>query len=417
MLNRASPAGAASRGAIGGALPLRASAAAASRASLDFRRRPLLVFWESTRACLLSCRHCRASAIRRPLPGELTHHEAGRLLEAIAEFGKPSPILVVTGGDALMRGDLFALAGRARELGLPLAVAPSVTPLLTAKTAATLRSLGVKVVSISLDGATPAVHDGIRGVEGHFEATLAALRRLRACGFTVQVNTCVMRENVGELPAIAAIVKEAGAAIWEVFFLVRVGRGAGLAELTPEENEDVCHFLVDASRHGFIVRTVEGPFFRRVAAWRADDPLDADPQARYSLGPLYGRLAARLGELLGEPLSRSRAQTKGTRDGNGIVFVAHDGEVHPAGFLPLPLGNVKQRSLVEIYRDSPLLVDIRAGRFRGRCGVCEYADLCGGSRARAFAATGDPLGEDPACSYVPARALGAHARAAERSAG
>lgn len=380
----------------------RASAAGTvSRTRLDFRCRPLLVFWESTRACLLSCRHCRASAIHRPLPGELTRCEADRLLEAIAAFGKPSPILVVTGGDALMRGDLFALAGRARELGLPLALAPSVTPLLTAETAATLRSLGVKVVSISLDGATPAAHDEIRGVEGHFEATLAALRRLRACGFTVQVNTCVMPENVEELPAIAAIVKETGATIWEVFFLVRVGRGAGLAELTPAENEDVCHFLVDASRHGFVVRTVEGPFFRRVNAWRADDPPGADPQARYDLGPLYGRLAARLVELLGQPLSRSRAQTKGTRDGNGIVFVSHDGEVHASGFLPLPLGNVKQRSLAEIYRDSPLLVGIRAGRFSGRCGACEYADLCGGSRARAFAATGDPLGEDPACSYVP----------------
>ena len=406
-----------SRGSAGGTLRSRASAAPASRASLDFRRRPLLVFWEATRACLLACRHCRASAIHDPLPGELTHDEAGRLLEAVAEFGKPSPILIVTGGDPLMRGDLFALADRAQQLGLPFAVAPSVTPLLTPETATTLRSLGAKAVSISLDGATPAMHDGIRGVEGHFEETLAALRRLRACGFTVQVNTCVMRENVEELPAIAAIVKEAGAAIWEVFFLVRVGRGAGLADLTPEENEDVCHFLVDASRHGFIVRTVEGPFFRRVAAWRADDPPADDPRARYSLGPLYGRLSARLGELLGTPLTRSRAQTKGTRDGNGIVFVAHDGEVYPAGFLPLPLGNVKQRSLVEIYRDSPLLVDIRAGRFSGRCGVCEYTDLCGGSRARAFAATGDPLGEDPACSYVPARSFAAHTRIAERSAG
>ena len=416
MLNRARPARAGSRRTARGTLPSHASAAAAARASLDFRRRPLLVFWEATRACLLSCRHCRASAIHDPLPGELTHDEAGRLLEAVAEFGKPSPILIVTGGDPLMRGDLFALADRARELGLPLAVAPSVTPLLTVETATTLRSLGAKAVSISLDGATPATHDGIRGVEGHFEETLAALRRLRACGFTVQVNTCVMRENVDELPAIAAIVKETGAAIWEVFFLVRVGRGAGLAELTPAENEDVCHFLVDASRYGFIVRTVEGPFFRRVAAWRATDPPDDDPQARYSLGPLYGSLAARLGELLGEPLTRSRAQTKGTRDGSGIVFVAHDGDVYPAGFLPLPLGNVKRQSLVEIYRNSPLLVDIRAGRFSGRCGVCEYTDLCGGSRARAFAATGDPLGEDPACSYVPARALATHARTAERSA-
>lgn len=371
------------------------------RSRLDFDGRPLLVFWESTRACLLSCRHCRASAIPRALPGELTRTEALAFLETLTEFERPYPVLVVTGGDALMRRDLVRLVDYASVLGVPVALAPSVTLRLTHGAVAALRRRRVKVASISLDGARAETHEGIRQVEGHFEATLAAMRLLRSSGFTLQVNTVVMRDNVEELPAIARIVKDAGASIWEVFFLVRVGRGEALEELSPEENEDVCHFLVDASSYGFIVRTVEAPFFRRVLEWRRAESLARGPHTHCSRGPLYRRLSARLSELCGEPTSRPRAQTKGTRDGKGIVFVAHDGEVYPAGFLPLSLGNVKRESLVRIYRESPLLKDIRAARFSGRCGVCEYADLCGGSRARAFASSGDPLGEDPACVYLP----------------
>ena len=361
---------------------------------IDLDRRPILVFWEVTRACLIACRHCRASAIPEPLPGELTLEEGESFLDSLREFGRPYPVLVLTGGDVLMRNDVLELAERARGLGLAVAVSPSVTPLLEPATLAGLRRRGVKVASLSLDGASPETHEGLRGVEGHFEATVDALRLLRSHGFTVQVNTVVRPENVEELPEIAAIVDEAGASIWEVFFLVRVGRGSDLAELSPEQNEDVCHFLFGASRYGFVVRTVEAPFFRRVVAWRREG-------RDWPTGPLYARLSSRLRELLGEPRSEPRAQTKGTRDGKGIVFVAYDGDVYPAGFLPLPLGNVRRSSLVELYRESPLLREIRAARFHGRCGACEYADLCGGSRARAFAASGDPLGEDPACPYVP----------------
>lgn len=370
------------------------------RTSLDLDRRPILVFWETTRACLLACRHCRAEAIARPLPGELSAEEGLRLVASLGELGRPSPVLVLTGGDVLMRPDLSGLVASARALGTPVALAPSVTPLLTSDRLLALRRAGVKAVSISLDGATPASHEGIRGVEGHFAATLAALRLVRSLGFTAQVNTVVMRENAAELAAVAQLVHDVGASVWEVFFLVQVGRGAQMAELAPDENEDVGHFLVDASRYGFVVRTVEGPFFRRVTAWRCGRP-DEDAAARYGLGPLYRRLADDLRDRLGEPSGPSRAQTKGTRDGKGIVFVSHDGDVYPAGFLPVTLGNVREESLVSIYRGHPLLHAIRAARFRGRCGLCEYADLCGGSRARAFAASGDPLGEDPACPYEP----------------
>ena len=383
----------------------------AKRPGLDLDRRPILVFWEMTRACGLACRHCRASAIAHPLPGELTAEEGLSFVDALGRFDAPRPVLVATGGDVLERADLDALVARAAELKVPVALAPSVTPLLTDDRVASLRRAGIKVMSISLDGATAETHEGVRGVEGQFSATLAAIDRLRRHGITVQVNTVVMRANVEEFAAIARIVKESGASIWEVFFLIQVGRGLALGELTPAQNEDVCHFLVDAARYGMIVRTVEAPFFRRVVESRAIGPGAANSRAPDGTGPLYERLAAALRAELGEPTSRLRAQTKGTRDGKGIVFVAHDGEIHPSGFLPLSLGNIRDDDIASVYREHPLLRRIRAADFTGRCGRCEYADLCGGSRARAFAVDGNPLGEDPACVYEPVGGLASHAGA------
>ena len=365
------------------------------RAGVDLDRRPILVFWESTRACLLACRHCRAEARATPVPGELTTEESLRFIDSLAAFDRPAPILVITGGDALMRPDLHELVVHAREAGVPVALAPSVTPLLTDGRLAELRELGVKIASLSLDGASAATHEGMRGVDGHFEATLDALRRMRSHGFVVQVNTVVTVENVEELPQIARIVRDAGASIWEVFFLVNVGRGTSMSELGQAENEDVCQFLYDASRYGFIVRTVEGPMFRRVVAWREQGRVGP-------VGALYERLSRGLVDQFGSPSSASKAQTKGTRDGRGIVFVSSTGDVYPAGFLPIVLGNVKERNIVELYREHPLLREIRAAAFHGKCGRCEYRELCGGSRSRAFASTGDPLAEDPACAYVPA---------------
>ena len=361
---------------------------------VDLDRRPILVFWESTRACRLACRHCRADAMPHPAPGELTPEESIRFIESLADFGRPAPILVITGGDALMRPDLLELVDAARAASVTPALAPSVTPLLTDERLAELRQHGVKMASLSLDGASAETHEGLRQIEGHFAETLAALHRLRAHGFVLQVNTVVTAENVEELPAIAKIVRDCGAAIWEVFFLIQVGRGSAMAELSPAENEDVCLFLYDASRYDFIVRTVEGPFFRRIVTWRREG-VTLQP------GPLYQRLARRLYEQLGPPTTESKAQTKGTRDGRGIVFVSSTGDVYPAGFLPVRLGDVREQTITEIYREHPLMLNIRAARFTGRCGRCEYKSLCGGSRARAFASSGDPLGEDPACAYEP----------------
>jgi len=381
-------------------MPAAGAGAFVHRVNLDSR--PMLVFWESTKACGLACRHCRATAVAEPHPNELTTAQAAQLIESLAAFGKPRPVLIATGGDVLMRHDLDELAALARTAKVPLALAPSVTPLLTSDRAAELRRAGVRVASLSLDGGTAATHDGIRGIDGHFEQTVEAIGRLRRAGLTVQVNTLVMRDTVHELPAIARIVKSSGASIWELFFLIRTGRGRDLDELTAQENEDVCHFLVEASRYGLIVRTVEAPFFRRVVAWRTQDGRGVADRAHGKRGPLYNELAHTLRNALGRQTSAVRAQTKGTRDGKGIIFVGHDGDIHPSGFLPLPLGNVTADALVDVYRDHPILRRIRAADFGGRCGVCAYRHLCGGSRSRAFAATGDPLGEDPACAYQPA---------------
>jgi radical SAM protein len=385
-------------GHAGGAIAGAGSPVPAVRVPVDYARRPMLVFWETTRSCELSCRHCRAAATPDPLPGQLDTAAGFALVDQVTGFGRPYPILVLTGGDCLLRPDLFELVGHAVRRGVPVALSPSVTPRLTPRAVERIAGSGIRAVSISLDAAVPATHDGIRGVPGHLGATLRAVRDLAAAGMTVQVNTTVMRANLEQLADVAAVVHEAGARIWEVFFLVAVGRGSREAAVTAGEHEQVCHFLYEAAGYGMIVRTVEAPFFRRVVAQRRDGL--AAPG-----GAVYRRLSARLAGRLGPPTHRPSAHTAATRDGKGILFVAYDGEVYPAGFLPVPLGSVRTRSLRDIYRDDPLLRAIREARFSGRCGQCEFADMCGGSRARAFASSGDPLAEDPACPFPLAAAV------------
>ena len=358
---------------------------------VDFAQRPMLVFWETTRACLLACRHCRASATTQAPAGELTTAAGYQLIDQVAGFGRPYPILVLTGGDCLLRPDLFELTGYAASIGVPVCLSPSVTPLLSPEMISRIAASGVKAVSVSLDGAYAATHDGVRGIPGHFADTIAAIRGLTGAGLRVQVNTTVMTSNADELADIAALMVSTGAHMWEVFFLIEVGRGQAIGALSAAGHDDVCNFLFDASRYGFVVRTVEAPFFRRTVQLRRNGC--APPE-----GALYARLAGRLRELLGPPSRPPSAHTAATRDGKGIMFVSSTGDVYPAGFLPLSLGNVRDQPLRDIYTGSPLLRDIRAARFAGRCGRCEYADLCGGSRARAYAAAGDPLGEDPACA-------------------
>jgi radical SAM protein len=364
----------------------------------SFDRRPLLVFWEMTKACQLACFHCRADAQLCAGPDELSTAEGLRLVDSLAGLGRPRPILILTGGDCLMRDDVVEIARYARSVNVPVAIAPSVTARLTSATLCALREVGVKSASLSLDGASAATHDAVRGVDGHFEATLRAIRELRAHGFTTQINTTVMPTNVRELADVAALLGRHGVDVWEVFFLITTGRGSDVRATTASENEDVCHFLVDASRYGFTVRTVEAPFFRRVVLERR--LVDVDSYAAAHHGPLYADLSARLVELLGPATAPIRAPSVATRDGKGIIFVGANGDVFPSGFLPVSLGNVRDASVVDIYRDHPLLLAIRDAAFSGPCGRCDYANLCGGSRSRAFAATADPLASDPACVHV-----------------
>jgi radical SAM protein len=356
----------------------------------EFDKRPLLVFWESTKACPLACRHCRADAILKPLPGELSTWEAKAFLEQLADFGRPPPELIVTGGDPLMRLDVMELLDYAKELGIPASLAPAVSKNLF-EALPELRGR-VRGVSISLDGLKEA-HEELRGVPGIFESTLEAVKALVGAGMRVQVNTVVWRKSFPQLPDIFKLVFDLGVRVWEVFFLIETGRAARSLDISPQEYEDAVQFLVDASRYGVQIRTVEAPFYRRAKMQRASG-------LSYS-SPTYEKLAARLRELMGEPTRPLDPAVVPTRDGHGIIFVAHDGTVYPSGFLPYPLGNVRKESIVRIYREHPLLVKMRRGELGGRCGVCEYKEVCGGSRARAFAAFRDPLAEDPACIYTP----------------
>jgi radical SAM protein len=364
-----------------------------------FEDRPHLVFWETTKACLLACFHCRAEAQRTPAPDELSTDEGIAFIEELASLGRPRPILILTGGDCLLRADIVTLVEHARSLDLPVAIAPSVTPQLTPEILAEIRGLGVKMASLSLDGAKASTHEGIRGIPGHFEATLDAIALLQRQGFRVQINTTVMRRNLDEIADAAALLARAGVDVWEVFFLINVGRGVDAEALDPHTNWDVCHFLVDAAQHGFVVRTVEAPFFRRAVAERRRASTE-DPQTEFGLGETYATLRSRLRAELGEPTAPLHAPSVATRDGKGVAFVAHNGDVYPSGFLPLRLGNVRDQSFVSIYRDDPLLRSIRAAEFSGYCGICDHRDLCGGSRARAYASSGDALGEDPGCIHT-----------------
>ncbi|MGC9087632.1 MAG: TIGR04053 family radical SAM/SPASM domain-containing protein [Conexivisphaera sp.] len=362
---------------------------------MNLDQRPIIVFWETTRACGLACRHCRANAMTQRLPGELSTSEGMRLLEEMADFGDPKPMVIFTGGDPLIRDDLEELISAARNLGLRSSAAPAVTPLFTEERMRSLRAAGLSGISISLDG-SPSTHEWVRRSPGHFTSTLEAVRVATSAGLKVQLNSLIFRGNVEEIPDVLATARSLGVDTLEFFYLVKVGRAAdGMEELTPAEYEDVSTFLVDATSYCFTVRTVEGPFIRRIAAGGG-----------IRVGSLHGLLVDRARKLLGEPPCQRSLRVTNTRDGKGIIFVAYNGDVYPSGFLPVPQGNVRRSRLVEIYRDNPLFKSIRAAEFSGRCGACEYRDICGGSRSRAFAALGDPLGEDPACPYVPRTYLG-----------
>jgi AdoMet-dependent heme synthase len=369
----------------------------------DTDQRPFLVIWEATRACQLVCQHCRADAQNEPHPRQLTTAEGRRLLDDIATFGAPSPMVVISGGDPFERADLVELISYGKQLGLSMALAPSVTPKATRERFAAAAAAGAKAVSISLDGASARTHDGFRGISGVYDATIPACRDIVDLGMRLQINTTITAGNVDELPEVMRQVIDLEAFLWSVFLLVPTGRGEALEALSPVEVEDVLHWLVDVSHH-LAVKTTEAPHFRRVVLQRRRAG-DADPATTFGLGDTYRRLRGALGRLRDERELPTRVPRPplDVNAGRGFVFVDHVGAVHPSGFLPIPGGSLRERSLPEIYRDAVLFRQLRdVTLLGGRCGRCEYRNVCGGSRSRAFAVTGDYLAEEPYCAYQPA---------------
>ncbi len=347
-----------------------------------YGRAPMLVYWEMTNACGLACRHCRASAMAERSPLELSLDEGIRLLDDITGFGRPYPHVVFTGGDPLLRPDLELLVTAATERGIGSSLAPAATGLLTQPVLDRLKAAGIQNISLSIDGSTAAIHDGFRGVAGTFATTLESARIARAAGLPIQVNTLITDETLPDLPAIYELMTTLDIMRWSLFYLISVGRGSALREVSPAESERLNRWLFELSRRApFQVKTTEAMHYRRVAI-RA---MEAE-----------GRTPA-------EIAATSVGRGFGIRDGNGIMFVNHDGAVYPSGFLPITTGNVRETSIVTIYRESPVFTSLRdPDRYKGRCGRCEYGRICGGSRARAYAWTGDPLEADPLCPYVPA---------------
>jgi radical SAM protein len=339
------------------------------------------VYWEMTQSCALACRHCRAEAISTPHPLELNFEESLAFLQQIPDFGAPLPQLILTGGDPLARADLFELIDEARKLDISVSITPAASLALTREKLTRLKEHGMGGLGLSLDGSTADRHDAIRGVAGTFERTMQAIRWAQELEMPVQINTLAAAETADDLPAIYELLKPFGIARWSLFFLISVGRGKVLQPLSPEDGEALMNWIHDISRDApFIVATTEAPSFRRVALQRM-----------------------REAGMTGEQIRKSGAtRSYGIRDGHGIMFVSNTGEICPAGFLPLPAGNVRKDHIVDIYRNSTLFRQLHdPSRFEDRCGVCDYRTLCGGSRARAFAATGNPLASDPICTFDP----------------
>ena len=334
-----------------------------------------------TQACALACRHCRASAIPQAHPNQLTFDESIAFLHQIPGFGNPMPTLILTGGDPLERPDLFLLIEEARRLGIGVSITPAATAALTHDLLSRLKMHDVEGLGLSLDGSTAARHDSIRGVPGTFERTINALKWAQELQIPVQVNTLISAETADDIPNIYEVLKPFGIARWSLFFLISVGRGATLHSMSVEESQPLMQWIYETSKNApFVVATTEAPSYRRFALEKM-----------------------RQEGMTGEEIKQSRSyRSFGIRDGHGIMFVSNTGEIAPAGFLPLVAGNIRTDNVVDIYRNAPLFRSLHdPNQFEGRCGICEFHAICGGSRARAYAATGDPLAEDPFCDYHP----------------
>jgi radical SAM protein len=363
-------------------------------AALDFNRAPFLVIWEVTRACALACLHCRAEAVRHRHPLELSTAEGMRLMDQVRRFGRP--LFVLTGGDPLERPDVVDLVRHGASIGLRMGLTPSGTPLMTEDVLAELKEAGLSRLAVSLDGSTAAIHDAFRGVRGSWEWTMRMLEAAREIGLSTQVNTTVSRYNLDDFDALCALMSRLGIALWSVFFLVPTGRARPQDVASAEEFERVFHKMYDLSKTApFDIKSTAAPQYRRVVLQRQVAERRAGTRSERP-----EPLTAGIGFSLADGIGRA----KGVNDGDGFLFVSHVGAIYPSGFLPIAAGNVRRDDIVEVYRHSPLFVALRdRSRLKGRCGVCEYRAICGGSRARAYAMTGDYLESEPFCAHVPAR--------------
>jgi AdoMet-dependent heme synthase len=346
-----------------------------------FSRAPMLVYWETTLACGLACQHCRATAMPNPGPNELSTEEGFALLDQITGFGEPYPHIVFTGGDPLRRPDLQILIEAARARGIGASLAPAATPELTPERLASLKASGIQTISLSIDGSDAQRHDTFRGVPGTFDYTVRAAGWARDLDIPLQVNTLVTAETLADLPAIYELMLGLGIMRWSLFFLITMGRGSGMQEVSPGDSEKLMHWVYGLSKEApFAIKTTEATHYRRVAI-RA---MTREGMSQEAIG------------------ASSVGRGFGVRDGNGILFVSHDGSVNPSGFLPVHTGNVRTDNLVTLYREHPAFVSLRdVSSYKGRCGRCPHVDTCGGSRARAYAWTGDYLESDPLCPFVP----------------
>jgi heme b synthase len=350
---------------------------------------PSVVAWESTVACNLACVHCRASAQTTPEPDELTTEQVFRLIDQLAAFSRP--LFIISGGEPLMRPDIFDIAAYGTEHGLRVAISPNGT-LITPQVVRRLKEAGVRRVSVSIDGSTGERHDAVRGEPGAFEAAMNGLTACREGGLGFQLNTTVMRQTRDDLLAIQQLAVDVGAAAWHVFMLVPTGRGKIDDEVSPQEYEAILHEIYHMARSSPLpIRVTCGPHFQRVVAQNR-------PKDRQQPKPVQPRQGGHPG---GHP-SQMDGSTRGCLAGDGYCFVSYRGDVMPCGYLPIVAGNVRQQSMQEIYTMSPLFRALRdLDRLEGKCGACEFVRVCGGCRARAYSLTGNYLAEEPYCVYQP----------------
>ncbi|MFD1779641.1 TIGR04053 family radical SAM/SPASM domain-containing protein [Fredinandcohnia salidurans] len=359
----------------------------------DYNEDPFIVIWELTRACQLKCLHCRAEAQYKRDPRELSFEEGKKLIDQIYEMN--NPMLVFTGGDPLMRPDVYDIAEYAIKKGVRVSMTPSATPNVTKEAIQKAKEVGLARWAFSLDGPTAEIHDHFRGTNGSFDLTMRAIKYLHELEIPIQINTVISRYNVHALDEMAKLVEDLDCVLWSVFFLVPTGRGKETDMISPVEHEKVFRWLYDLSKRvKFDIKTTAAQHYRRVVIQsKMRETKDAEQQIRYKDALMQGKT----GQIDG--LGRA---PQGVNDGNGFVFISHTGDVYPSGLLPVKAGNVRETPLAEIYRESPIFKDLRnPDKYKGKCGVCEFRHVCGGSRSRAYAMTGDYMESEPFCVYIP----------------